>query len=146
MGPIPPDFVADEGGCLLMRGKDLHPFTALTWDEITPVFLYDWSVIANRIERLRAAMPSELLIHYAVKANPFEPVVQVMAGVCDGLDLASGGELEAVLRAHARELAGEEQRRGGAARKGPLSLSMAGPGKRDDELRLGLRHGSDLPG
>jgi diaminopimelate decarboxylase len=140
MGPIPPDFVADEGGCLLMRGKDLHPFTALTWDEITPVFLYDWSVIANRIERLRAAMPSELLIHYAVKANPFEPVVQGMASRCDGLDLASGGELEAVLRANVREIADE---RSGMARPTdrPLALSLAGPGKRDEELRLALDHG-----
>jgi diaminopimelate decarboxylase len=141
MGPIPPDFVANDDGCLLVRGQDLHPFTALTWHEITPVFLYDWSVLANRIKRLRAAMPSELLIHYAVKANPFEPVVQAMAAVCDGLDLASGGELEVVLRAHAREIAAEEQRRVGAERKEALSLSMAGPGKRDAELRLGLGHG-----
>jgi diaminopimelate decarboxylase len=135
MGPIPPDFIANEAGCLLVRGNDVHPFTALTWDEVTPVFVYDWSVIASRLERLRAAMPAELRIHYAMKANPFEPIVQAMAGVCDGLDIASGGELETVLRAQAPSIATEQEG------KGPLSLSMAGPGKRDPELRLGLRHG-----
>jgi diaminopimelate decarboxylase len=137
MGPLPADFVASAGGRLEIGG---FAFDSFVEHHSTPVVLYDWSVAVRRIERLRAAMPAELHLHYAVKANPFEPVVQGMASRCDGLDLASGGELEAVLRANVREIADE---RSGMARPTdrPLALSLAGPGKRDEELRLALDHG-----
>lgn len=139
MGSIPADFVANQDG-RLMIGDPIHPFAAVGWNEETPIFLYDWSVAVRRIERLRAAMPEEVRIHFAVKANPFEPIVQGMASRCDGLDLASGGELEAVLKARVREISEEQAGKAKPAKRGQLALSLAGPGKRDDELTLALEH------
>ena len=36
-------------------------------------------------------------MHYAMKANPYAPLLIHMAGQVDGLDVASGGELKAAL-------------------------------------------------
>jgi diaminopimelate decarboxylase len=37
-------------------------------------------------------------LHYAVKANPFGPLLALMAGLVDGFDIASGGELALIRR------------------------------------------------
>jgi diaminopimelate decarboxylase len=139
MGPIPAEFAARPGGQLLVGDPALAAEATLCSGE-GPVFLYDWSIAVARIERFRAAMPAAVRLHYAVKANPFEPILQGMASRCDGLDLASGGELEAVLRAGVREIAEKAVGISRAADSGPLAMSFAGPGKRDEELRLALEH------
>ena len=59
----------------------------------TPLFAYDHGVVAARIARFRAAFPAEVALHYAVKANPFAPLVAAMVPAVDGIDVASGGEL-----------------------------------------------------
>ncbi len=141
MGPIPPDFIASAGGWLELGG---FPFDAFVAGQSTPVFTYDWSIAVRRIERFRAAMPAEVRLHYAVKANPWEPIVQGMASRCDGLDLASGGELEAVLAAGVRHIADEAVGISRPSRSGPLALSLAGPGKRDRELKLALDKGTTV--
>jgi len=73
-------------------------------------------------------MPSRLAIHYAVKANPYAPVLQLMAGLVDGFDIASAGELAMVDTA-------------GIA---PERVSFAGPGKRDAELEAAIGLGVTL--
>jgi diaminopimelate decarboxylase len=124
-GPIPADFVADANGQLLLgREPGFVQHAVDLAREGTPVFAYDWSIAKARIDRFRAAMPDEVALHYAVKANPFVPILQEMAGAVDGLDLASGGELERVL----------------GAGLGHLPLSFAGPGKSDPELLVGLKN------
>jgi diaminopimelate decarboxylase len=60
-----------------------------------------------------------------MKANPFPPLLALMAGLVDGLDIASAGELSAAQRAGVR---GER-------------ISFAGPGKRDAELQAALAAG-----
>jgi diaminopimelate decarboxylase len=64
-------------------------------------------------------------VHYAMKANPFAPLLRHMAARVDGIDIASAGELEMAL----------------AAGMAPGQISFAGPGKRDDELRAAVDHG-----
>ena len=75
--------------------------------------------------QLRAAMPDRLNVHYAMKANPFPPLLRHMIGLVDGIDIASGGELGMALDA-------------GAA---PHDISFAGPGKRDAELEQAIKAG-----
>src|SRR5579859_130745 len=115
-GPIPPGFHADAGGRLLIGGQDVERLIAQAGD--TPLFVYDHDVVRARVARLRAAMPAGLEIHYAVKANPFAPLVAMMAGIVDGFDVASEGELARAIEA------------GMAA----VHISFAGPGKRAREL------------
>jgi diaminopimelate decarboxylase len=68
---------------------------------------------------LRQALPPRVKLHYAMKANPMPAVVALLAGLVDGVDVASAGELKVALDAGAD----------------PAEISMAGPGKRAAELR-----------
>jgi len=71
------------------------------------------------VASLRKALPPAIKLHYAMKANPMPAVVGFMAGLVDGIDVASGGELKVALDAGAD----------------PQEVSFAGPGKRTPELR-----------
>ena len=122
MGPIPAGFAARDGQ-LLIGGRTAEDLVAQASD--TPLFVYDGAMIRARVATLRAAMPGNLSIHYAVKANPFAPLLSLMAGLVDGFDIASGGE---------REMAR-------AAGMGADRISFAGPGKRDDEIEAALKDG-----
>jgi diaminopimelate decarboxylase len=90
------------------------------------LFVYDAGVVRRRVARFRKAMPAGVDLHYAVKANPFAPLVAAMAPLVDGLDVASKGELELVMA---------------ITGKPASAISFAGPGKRDDELELAIRAG-----
>lgn len=89
----------------------------------TPAFVYDFSVVRDKVAKLRAALPTGVAIHYAMKANPLPAFVAAMVPLVDGIDIASGGELKIA--------------RGGGA----THISFAGPGKRDEELSDALRAG-----
>src|SRR3990167_7847888 len=85
----------------------------------TPFYAYDRSLLRARVAALRDVLPKTVKLHYAMKANPMPAVVGLMAGLVDGIDVASAGELKVALDAGAN----------------PLEISFAGPGKRDAELR-----------
>lgn len=91
----------------------------------TPFYAYDRSLLRGRVAQLRAALPAAVELHYAMKANPMPAVVAYMAGLVDGIDVASAGELKVALDAGAD----------------PHEVSFAGPGKRDAELRQALAAG-----
>jgi len=85
----------------------------------TPFYAYDRALIRGRVAALRDALPAGVKLHYAMKANPMPAVVGLMAGLVDGIDVASAGELKVALDAGAN----------------PQEVSFAGPGKRNIELR-----------
>jgi len=116
-GPATPPGGFEVRGRELMAGG--RSVTGLAAEAGTPLYIYDGALIARRVSELRAAMPAALGLHYAIKANPLPAVVAHLAGLVDGLDVASSGELE---RALATGIA-------------PGRISFAGPGKTDDELR-----------
>ncbi|MDR3087121.1 MAG: pyridoxal-dependent decarboxylase, exosortase A system-associated [Azoarcus sp.] len=91
----------------------------------TPFYVYDRALVTRRIEELRAAMPTRLKIHYALKANPMPALVSHMATRLDGCDVASSSELKVALDA-------------GIA---PHGISFAGPGKSEIELRQAVAAG-----
>ncbi len=91
----------------------------------TPFYAYDRARMSARVAELRAAMPEDLSLHYAMKANPLPAVVEHMVSLVDGLDVASAGELRVAL----------------ATGVAPRDVSFAGPGKRDEELRLAAESG-----
>lgn len=123
MGPIPPEFVGQDR--LKIGGRD---FTH--WIEAagtTPLFVYDMSIVEARIARLLNALPDRVGIHYAIKANPFPPLVRAIAPLVGGIDVASAGEMALALKS----------KRAGA-------ISFAGPGKRDGELEAAIAAGVTL--
>lgn len=84
----------------------------------TPFYIYDRTVMTRKVAQLRAVLPAEIHLHYAMKANPMPEVVRHFVGLVDGLDVASGGELAVSL----------------AAGADPATISFAGPGKTEREL------------
>ena len=54
----------------------------------TPFYAYDRQLLSQRVAELRATLPAGIELHYAMKANPMPAVVQHMAGLVDGLDVA----------------------------------------------------------
>jgi diaminopimelate decarboxylase len=91
----------------------------------TPFYAYDRQRMTSRVAELRAALPNELKLHYAMKANPMPAVVEHMVGLVDGLDVASAGELVVALKTGVD----------------PKEVSFAGPGKQDWELEAAVKAG-----
>lgn len=106
-----------KGGELVIGGESLSTLAARVGQ--TPFYAYDRSLLRARVAQLRGVLPKGIKLHYAMKANPMPAVVGLMAGLVDGIDVASAGELKVALDAGAD----------------PLEVSFAGPGKRDAELR-----------
>lgn len=121
-GPIPPGFTARDGK-LAIGGQAFDALVSKAG--ATPLFVYSAAMLSDRVSELRAAMPACLAIHYAIKANPFAPLLHHMAGLVDGFDIASAGELSAAVEAG----------------MDPARISFAGPGKRDRELEAAIRAG-----
>ena len=116
------DTILDAG---LLAG--LSP-AALAEEFGTPFYVYDLDLIGRRVAALKAVLPRGFRVAFAVKANPSLAVLSYLRSCGVGADVASAGELEAVLRA------GFD----------PATIAMTGPGKRDAELaaavdaRIGL--------
>lgn len=125
-GPIPPGFAADTDGMLLIAGQRADALADAAGD--TPLFVYDGAMLTAHVAEWRAAMPAEVQLHYAMKANPYAPLLAHMASLVDGLDVASGGELGAAL----------------ASGMAAAEISFAGPGKRDRELEAAIGAGATL--
>ena len=102
--------------CLQVGGLSLTRLAARVGQ--TPFYAYDRRLLDARVAELRAALPSEVKIHYAMKANPMPALVCHMARLVDGLDVASGHELNVALDSGMN----------------PREMSFAGPGKRHQEL------------
>src|SRR5688572_10314309 len=88
----------------------------------TPFYAYDRALMAQRVELLRQHLPRSIELHYAMKANPMPAVVNHLAKLVDGLDVASAGELKVAL----------------ASGADPAEISFAGPGKTDAELAAAI--------
>jgi diaminopimelate decarboxylase len=110
-------------GQLLVGGIPLDRLAARVGQ--TPFYAYDRGLLNARVEELRTTLPPSIKLHYAMKANPLPALVGMMAGLVDGIDVASGGELKVALDAGAN----------------PLEISFAGPGKRRGELTQAVAAG-----
>ncbi len=110
-------------GELLVGGIPLSRLAARVGQ--TPFYAYDRQLLTRRVALLRATLPASLKLHYAMKANPMPALVCHMAGLVDGIDVASAGELKVALDAGAN----------------PREISFAGPGKRRAELSQAVAAG-----
>lgn len=125
LGPIPAGFGSIDG-VLSIGGQPVTYWVKQAGR--TPLFVYSADRVRARVAELRSAMPERLALNYAVKANPFPPLLVLMSELVDGFDIASGGELEVLREAGIRL----------------ERVSFAGPGKRDAELEAAIRAGVTL--
>src|SRR6185436_8670449 len=119
--PMP--WYAVQDGELVVGGRRISAIAADAGR--TPLYLYDRSVMTRKVEMLRAALPSAMGLHYAIKANPLPGVVNHLAGLVDGLDVASAAELDVAL----------------ATSVNRTEISFAGPGKTIAELERAVAAG-----
>ena len=89
-------------------------------------YVYDRGTLLSRVAALRAALPAGALLLYAVKANGHPDVIATLAATVDGLEVASGGELELAVAAGAHRIV------------------FSGPAKTDSELAAAVRAGATL--
>ncbi len=109
--------------CLQIGGMPLTQLAARVGQ--TPFYAYDRRLLTERVALLRRVLPTAIELRYAIKANPFPAVVQHLAGLVDGLDIASLGELRVALDTG----------------MDPTRISFAGPGKRPPELAAAIAAG-----
>jgi diaminopimelate decarboxylase len=91
----------------------------------TPFFAYDRGLLTDRVGLLRATLPADVQLSYAIKANPMPAIVQHLSGLVDAFDVASALEMRTALDT-------------------PMPatrVSFAGPGKTDAELRQAVAAG-----
>ncbi|WP_216821722.1 pyridoxal-dependent decarboxylase, exosortase A system-associated [Uliginosibacterium sp. TH139] len=110
-------------GELVIGGKPVTQLAAEVGQ--TPFYAYNRAVINAQVDKLRTALPPSIKLHYAIKANPLPDLVAHIAGLVDGLDVASGGELAVAL----------------ASGTNAHEISFAGPAKREAELEAAVRAG-----
>jgi diaminopimelate decarboxylase len=89
-----------------------------------PAFVYDLGALRAHAAGIRAALsvPGAPEIFYAAKANPDPRLLTTLAPFVDGIEVASGGELE-----HVRAVLPDAR------------LAFGGPGKTNGELALAVR-------
>lgn len=110
-------------GCLVIGGVPLPRLAARVGG--TPFFAYSRELITRRVAELRAALPPQIHLSYALKANPMAAVAQHLAGLVDGFDVASSAEMTVALDTPV----------------GPRRVSFAGPGKTARELAQAVAAG-----
>jgi diaminopimelate decarboxylase len=120
------DTFPSENGELLIGGIPLSRLAKRVGQ--TPFYAYDRQKITGRVAQLRAQLPESIRLHYAIKANPMPAVVQHLARLVDGFDLASGGEMKVALD----------------TTMDPKHISFAGPGKSEREITSAIAAGVTL--
>lgn len=115
-------YVRQRWGLNLPASDRTAALQALAARHGTPLYLYSGPLIDQQVAALRAEMPAALSLLYAVKANPHPDVMARLARQVDGCDVTSSAEMRLAQQAG---VAGE-------------ALSLAGPGKTDEELVAAL--------
>lgn len=89
----------------------------------TPFYAYDRALMSARVAEVRAALPKDVRLHYAMKCNPMPDVVAHFVPMVDGVDVASANEMDVALAAGAKH------------------VSFAGPGKSADDIERAVAAG-----
>jgi diaminopimelate decarboxylase len=89
-------------------------------------YLYDPAVAVETARAVRACLPPDAGLLFAVKANGHPALAAALAGEVDGFEVASGGELALARAAGARRIA------------------FSGPAKTDGELRAAVSAGATV--
>ncbi len=111
---------------LLIAGRHTAELVAIAGG--SPCYIYDRDTTTETVLALRQAMPESLKLHYAIKANPMPALVDHMACLLDGLDVASMAEMQVAL----------------GSGMDPEHISFAGPAKQPVELSAAVAAGVTL--
>jgi diaminopimelate decarboxylase len=116
--------IAKNDNQLIIAGKTAKQIIAIAGG--TLCYVYDADKIKEQIVSLKSRLPTSVNLRYAVKANPFPPLVCQIAAWVDGFDVASHQKLLLALSS------------GMPSNK----ISLAGPGKSNDDLTAAILSGA----
>ncbi len=91
----------------------------------TPAYLYDIDLLKKTLDALSLANSGQYKLHYALKANTDQRVLETILSYGHGADCVSGGEITKAL----------------ASGFAPQKITFAGVGKSDGEIILALKAG-----
>lgn len=91
----------------------------------TPFYIYNETIISERIEQLRTELGSHFDISFAVKSNPNDRLLRYLRDLIGTYDVSSYGEIERVIAASADSSA----------------ITFSGPAKRKQEIKLAIESG-----
>ncbi|REL31480.1 pyridoxal-dependent decarboxylase, exosortase A system-associated [Thalassotalea euphylliae] len=94
----------------------------------TPYYAYDRAILSKTVSSLKEALPERISLHYAIKANPYPPLVNFMRPLVSGFDVASAKEMLLAIQSG----------------MSPNEISFAGPGKTEDDIRAAIVAGITL--
>lgn len=108
---------------LMVQDKTLTEIEAIVGR--TPFYVYDSSFVEQRIKTLIKQLPERISLHYAIKANPYLPLVNFIQPLVKGFDVASKKEMLLAIESGM-----------------PVNnISFAGPGKSDKDLTAAILTG-----
>ena len=111
---------------LLIGGKTLEQVAAMLNKEV--FYAYDKNVVKAQIDKFHQHIPSQIKLHYAIKANPYPALVHTMKDWVEGFDVASQKEMLLAIQAGM-----------------PVEdISFAGPSKQECEIRAAVVAGITL--
>ena len=91
----------------------------------TPFYFYDLKLLNKTLDEINRQIKGyPYKVHYAVKANGNKTILEEIVKKGFGVDLVSGGEIQAAL----------------AVGFNPNGMVYSGVGKTDPEIMLGLQH------
>ncbi|GAA0369739.1 pyridoxal-dependent decarboxylase, exosortase A system-associated [Bowmanella denitrificans] len=117
---------ATRDGQLLLGGFTLNEIADMLGKRV--FYAYDQQVVKAQIEKVHAAIPAQIKLHYAIKANPYPALIHTMRNWVEGFDVASQKEMLLALQS------------GMPAQ----DISFAGPSKQENELRAAIVAGVTL--
>lgn len=91
----------------------------------TPLYVYEWSGIKHRYQKMKSAFQNKADLHFAMKSNSFPEILKRMAALGSGVDVVSVGEMNIALEC------------GFPANK----IVFSGVGKSKEEIRAALKVG-----
>ncbi len=111
---------------ILVGGKTLDSISTILDKSV--FYAYDKSIVKRQIERFHQAIPKQIKLHYAIKANPYLPLVNAMRDWVEGFDVASQKEMIMAVQSGM-----------------PVEdISFAGPSKQEGEIKAAIAAGVTL--
>lgn len=90
----------------------------------SPIYIYDEKVLKQQFSKLKSCFPNDKFsLYYSVKANPLVGICRRINRLGGKFEVASGGELAAVLRSGAKG----------------TDIIFSGPGKSEQEIEYAIR-------
>lgn len=120
------DQFAVENNDLLVGGKSLDNIESMLDKSV--FYAYDKQIVKQQIDLFHQAIPKAIKLHYAIKANPYPPLINAMRDWVEGFDVASQKEMLLAVQSGM-----------------PVNdISFAGPSKQIAEIRSAIVAGVTL--